>query len=119
MNWECAIPGKTGSIWEGGLYKLILKFQPSYPASPPHCIFTPPLPHPNVFASGSVCLSIISYDWKPAITLKQILLGIQTLLDEPNSKSIANQGAYQLYHRNLPDYERHVRAFASKHKAPA
>ena len=22
LNWECGIPGKTGTSWEGGLFKL-------------------------------------------------------------------------------------------------
>lgn len=36
--------------------------------------FTPPLFHPNVYPSGTVCLSILNEDegWKPAITLKQV-----------------------------------------------
>lgn len=36
--------------------------------------FTPPLFHPNVYPSGTVCLSILNEDegWKPAITVKQV-----------------------------------------------
>lgn len=26
FNWECAIPGKKGTIWEGGLFKVRLCF---------------------------------------------------------------------------------------------
>lgn len=59
--------------------------------------FTPPIPHPNIFPSGYVCLSLLTSGWKPAITLKQLLLGIQQLLDEPNLKSPANQDMYVLY----------------------
>lgn len=35
--------------------------------------FVPPLFHPNVYPSGTVCLSILNEEngWKPAITLKQ------------------------------------------------
>jgi hypothetical protein len=54
---------------------------------PPKCVFKPVLPHPNIYPSGTVCLSILNEeeDWKPHITVKQILLGIQKLLkDEPN-----------------------------------
>ncbi len=42
-------------------------------------VFTPVIFHPNIYPSGTVCLSILSEDkdWKPAITVKQILLGIQ------------------------------------------
>jgi hypothetical protein len=36
--------------------------------------FDPPLFHPNVYPSGTVCLSILNEDegWKPAITIKQV-----------------------------------------------
>ena len=44
-----------------------------YPSSPPKCKFDPPLFHPNVYPSGTVCLSILDEDkdWRPAITIKQ------------------------------------------------
>ena len=44
-------------------------------------------PHPNIYPSGTVCLSILDEekDWKSSLTIKHILLGIQKLLkDEPN-----------------------------------
>ena len=30
MMWECAIPGKKNSSWEGGLYKLKVIFKVSF-----------------------------------------------------------------------------------------
>jgi hypothetical protein len=35
--------------------------------------------HPNIYPSGTVCLSILNEDegWRPSITVKQILLGIR------------------------------------------
>ncbi len=35
--------------------------------------------HPNIYPSGTVCLSILNEDegWRPSITVKQILMGIQ------------------------------------------
>jgi ubiquitin-protein ligase len=41
--------------------------------------FSPPIFHPNIYPSGTVCLSLLDADkdWKPAITIKQVLLGIQ------------------------------------------
>ena len=97
MNWECYIPGKKGvsiffqvnlnkkiynlklcklkTAWEGGLYKLRMVFKEDYPSSPPKCKFEPPLFHPNVYPSGTVCLSILDEDkdWRPAITIKQVV----------------------------------------------
>lgn len=51
--------------------------------------FDIPLFHPNVYPSGTVCLSILNADkahfgWKASITIKEILLGIQHLLGNPN-----------------------------------
>jgi Ubiquitin-protein ligase len=62
--------------------------------------FKPVLPHPNVYPSGTVCLSILNdeEDWKPNISIKTILLGIQKLLkDEPNIHSPAQYDPCALY----------------------
>ena len=59
MEWRCGVPGKEGTPWEGGLYKLSLKFSDDYPTKPPIVQFTPRIFHPNVYASGKVCLSIL------------------------------------------------------------
>jgi len=49
--------------------------------------------------TGTVCLSILDEDkdWKPAITIKQILIGIQMLLNDPNVKDPAQCEACHLY----------------------
>uniref|UniRef100_A0AAA9WWE2 Ubiquitin-conjugating enzyme E2I n=1 Tax=Mus musculus TaxID=10090 RepID=A0AAA9WWE2_MOUSE len=99
MNWECAIPGKKGTPWEGGLFKLRMLFKDDYPSSPP-----------------KLCLSILEEDkdWRPAITIKQILLGIQELLNEPNIQDPAQAEAYTIYCQNRVEYEKRVRAQAKK-----
>ncbi|UZJ51174.1 hypothetical protein CBS101457_000494 [Exobasidium rhododendri] len=116
MSWEAGIPGKPNTKWNGGLYKLKLVFPEEYPSKPPKCKFTPPLFHPNVFPSGTVCLSILDEDkaWKPAITIKQILLGIQDLLDSPNPDDPAQADAFELFKRDKVQYERRVRQQAKE-----
>ncbi|KAI7864231.1 SUMO-conjugating enzyme ubc9 [Spinellus fusiger] len=111
MNWKCGIPGKENTAWENGIYKITLAFPEEYPSKPPKCKFTPPLFHPNVYPSGTVCLSILSDDdgWKPAITVKQILLGIQDLLNDPNPDSPAQHDAYALFRKDKKEYERRVK----------
>lgn len=115
-EWECGIPGKEGTIWAGGLYKLTMRFPPNYPASPPKVQFNPPLPHPNIYPSGGVCISLIN-DWKPATTIKQLLMGMQQLLTEPNLKSPANGQYYDLMRGNPKKYEETVKAFALRHSS--
>lgn len=116
LSWECGIPGKPTGIWAEGTFRINLTFHDNYPATPPKCVFTPPIPHPNIYPSGAVCLSIIGGDWKPTISMKQILLGIQDLLDDPNPKSPANQDAYVLFKSNKKKYEENARSFAKLFK---
>ncbi|KAI0473255.1 ubiquitin carrier protein [Xylariaceae sp. FL0804] len=109
--WECGIPGKEKTLWEGGIFKMTMTFPDEYPTKPPKCKFTPPLFHPNVYPSGTVCLSILNEDegWKPAISVKQICLGVQDLLDNPNPESPAQAEAYNLFKRDRDEYNRKVK----------
>ncbi|XP_048201722.1 SUMO-conjugating enzyme UBC9-like [Perognathus longimembris pacificus] len=120
MNWECTIPGKE-TPWEGGLFKLWMLFKDDYPSSPPKCKFEPLLFHPNVYPSGTVCLLILEEDkdWRPAITIKQILLRIQELLNEPNIQDPAQAEAYTICCQNRVEYEERVPAQAKKFASSA
>jgi len=118
LQWSCGIPGKQGTPWEGGVYTITITFTEDYPSKPPKCQFQPCLFHPNIFPSGSVCLSILNEnkDWRPNITLKQILLGIQDLLDEPNDKDPAQEPAIRLYRENRDEYIKKIKEQAIRFK---
>ena len=62
---------------------MTMEFTEDYPSKPPKCKFTPPLFHPNIYPSGTVCLSILNEDedWRPGITVKQMLIGIQVCIN--------------------------------------
>lgn len=102
--------------WAGGIYKLVMEFSEDYPSRPPRCRFDPPLFHPNVYPSGTVCLSILDAEkgWRPSITVKQILLGVQSLLDTPNASDPANGDAYALFTRSKAAYTEKIRQIAAK-----
>lgn len=120
LNWRAAIPGKKDTIWEGGLYHLRMEFTEDYPIVPPKCRFAPPLFHPNVYPSGTICLSLLDadLDWRPAITIKQILLGVQDLLNTPNINDPAQVDAYHAFRDDRRAYEERVREQA-RSMAPA
>jgi ubiquitin-conjugating enzyme E2 I len=144
-HWNCYIPGKKGTIWENGHYPLTIKFSNDYPAKPPkvcchattrmvvshafthrniyymlQCSFDKGFYHPNIYPSGTVCLSILNEDeqWRPSITLRQILIGIQDLLDTPNEKSPAQSDAYMDYTQRRRKYEQLVKAQVKKYPSP-
>ncbi|KAJ7958188.1 SUMO-conjugating enzyme [Quillaja saponaria] len=66
---------------------------------------------------GTVCLSILNENsgWRPAITVKQILLGFQDLLDQPNPADPAQTDGYQLFIQDPTEYKRRVRQQAKQY----
>ena len=48
--------------WEGGYFPLTIQFSEDYPSRPPKCKFPQGFFHPNVYPSGTVCLSILNED---------------------------------------------------------
>ncbi|KAI3997859.1 hypothetical protein MKX01_036329 [Papaver californicum] len=97
--------------WEGGFFPLALHFSEDYPSKPPKCKFPPNFFHPNVYPSGTVCLSILNEDsgWRPAITVKQILVGIQNLLDQSNAADPAQTDGYHLFIQEPVEYKKRVK----------
>ena len=82
--------------------------------------FVPPLFHPNVYPSGTVCLSILNEEeaWKPSITVRQILLGVQDLLNDPNPESPAQAEAYNLFKKDRVEYEKRIKRVVRENPAP-
>lgn len=50
--------------------------------------------------------------------MKQILLGVQDLLNDPNPESPAQAEAYNMYKRDRAQYERRVRQIVRENAAP-
>jgi ubiquitin-conjugating enzyme E2 I len=95
---------------------LILEFSDDYPTKPPVCKFDPPLFHPNIFPSGTVCLSLLdpSKDWKPSVTIKSILFAIQELLASPNLDDPAQAEPYKMMKESPEEYRKTVREMVRK-----
>jgi ubiquitin-conjugating enzyme E2 I len=116
MVWDASIPGKVGTDWEGGVYGVTLEFSSDFPMKAPKCRFSPPIFHCNVLKSGAICLDIINAAWKPSNSLKELLIAIQLLLDEPNSAHVTDQPeCSKLYNENRPAYRKKIRDQAAKY----
>ncbi|KAF8012415.1 hypothetical protein BT93_I0540 [Corymbia citriodora subsp. variegata] len=109
MVWHCTIPGRAGTDWEGGNYPLTLYFTEDYPSKAPKCMFPKDFFHLNVYGSGM--------GWRPSITVRQILVGIQDLLHQPNPASPAKYVEYQLFVKDPAEYQRRVRQQAKQYPA--
>ncbi|QRV85511.1 ubiquitin-conjugating enzyme [Ceratobasidium sp. AG-Ba] len=112
-----------GSTKEGGVFLAKLEFPSDYPLNPFKMRFDPPLLHPNVYADGNVCISILhspgddpnmyelaSERWSPVQSVEKVLLSVISMLAEPNLESGANVDCCKLYRDNKAEFERQVRA---------
>ena len=59
-------------------------------------------------------LSILNDQWRPSINLRQILIGIQNLLIEPNPESPAHEQNYYNFMNNKSLYEANIRECAAR-----
>ena len=88
--WRADIVGPPDSPFQGGVFRLAIKFPPRYPMEPPSCRFiSHPAPHhPNIDSSGRICLDTLksppSGTWSPAVSLSSLLLSLRSLLVEPH-----------------------------------
>ena len=118
LIWDCIIPGKKATTWDGAFLPLTLRFSEEYPEKPPTAHFPQGFFHPNVYPSGKVCLSILNEEkgWRPSLSLKQILQGVQDLLDNPNNADPAQEGAYRMLSNSKAAYIETVKKEVAKYQ---
>lgn len=117
QSWAGGIPGKDNTIWGSATYPITITFPDDYPSKPPKVRFPAGFYHPNVYPSGTICLSILNedQDWRPGINVKQIMLGVQELLDTPNPDSPAQEPAWRAFGKDRALYEKKVLEQAKKY----
>ncbi|KAI9010140.1 ubiquitin-conjugating enzyme E2 G2 [Hyaloraphidium curvatum] len=127
FEWEALISGPEGTPYEGGIFEATLHFPKDYPLSPPVMRFTGEMFHPNVYADGRVCISILhppgedpnQYEssnerWSPVQSIEKILLSVVSMLAEPNDESGANIDASKLYREDRGAFNAKVRGIVQR-----
>lgn len=108
-NYLIFILSPEDTPFEDGTFRLVLRFDETYPNKPPSVKFISKMFHPNVYPDGQLCLDILQNRWSPTYDVSSILTSIQSLLHDPNPNSPANALAAQLYIDNRQDYIRRVK----------
>lgn len=104
--WQGTIIGPEKSPYEGGLFKLEIRFPVNYPFKPPYVTFITKVYHPNINSSGGICLDILKDQWSPSLTIGKVLLSISSLLTDPNPKDPLVPEIAKMYETNRQEFDR-------------
>lgn len=107
--------GPAGTPYEGGLFKMKLVLTQDFPNSPPKGYFQTKIFHPNVSASGEICVNVLKRDWKPELGLRHVLTVIRCLLIEPNPESALNEEAGKLLLESFEEFAKKARLMTDIH----
>ncbi|XP_039284179.1 ubiquitin-conjugating enzyme E2 W isoform X2 [Nilaparvata lugens] len=86
--WTVHMKGAEGTLYEGEVFQLQFKFSPKYPFDSPEVTFIGSnIPvHPHVYSNGHICLSILTDDWSPALSVQSVCLSIVSMLSSCKEK---------------------------------
>lgn len=99
-RWIINMEGVPGTLYEGEHFQLQFKFTNKYPFDSPEVTFIGnniPI-HPHVYSNGHICLSILTDDWSPALSVQSVCLSIVSMLSSCKEK-VKQQ--LSLHYRNL------------------
>lgn len=74
---NAVIIGPADTPFEDGTFRLVMTFEEQYPNKPPAVKFISQMFHPNVYATGELCLDILQNRWSPTYDVAAVLTSIQ------------------------------------------
>lgn len=121
------IIGPQDTQYEGAFLKSRLSFPKEYPLLPPTMRFLTEMWHPNIYADGTVCISILhppeddkyGYEdagerWLPVHTVETVLLSVISMLSSPNDESPANIECARQWREDPKAFKKKVRALVRR-----
>ncbi|KAF5329744.1 hypothetical protein D9619_009176 [Psilocybe cf. subviscida] len=112
------IEGPEGTPYAGGYFRVKFKFTNEFPAAPPKCWFATKIFHPNVGATGEICVNTLKKDWKSTYGIGHILVTVKCLLIYPNPESALDEEAGKLLLEDYDSYCSRAKLITSVHATP-
>jgi ubiquitin-protein ligase len=108
FHWGGYIYGLEDTPYQGGKFKIDIRFTTKYPIDPPTIVFLSKIFHPNISDNGIPCLSILRRkpdgEWSASWTLGKTLLAVRSLLAKPNPDDPLNSVAAKLYKTDIDEF---------------
>mmetsp|Transcript_28770 Transcript_28770/g.60488 ORF Transcript_28770/g.60488 Transcript_28770/m.60488 type:complete len:308 (-) Transcript_28770:279-1202(-) len=87
-DWVVKLVGAPGTVYDGEIYRLRIRFHADYPMAPPEVTFMRPAPvHEHIYSDGKICLNILYSGWKPDLDVRAICLSLRSMLSSATKKS--------------------------------
>ncbi|BEJ07353.1 hypothetical protein CcaverHIS641_0406220 [Cutaneotrichosporon cavernicola] len=84
LLWNVTMIGPTGP-YEGGKFRLKIKFGYDFPFKAPSLKFATKMYHPNIDSDGNICIGVLKAEaWKPSTKMASVLLSLYDLVENPN-----------------------------------
>ena len=113
--WSGTIVGPDNTPYQGGIFKLHIRFPKEYPYKPPKLRFQTKIYHCNISSTGAICLDILKDQWSPVLTLSKVLLSLLSLLDDPEPSDPLVPEIAELYVRDRSTHDLQAREWTMMH----
>ncbi|HME51157.1 MAG TPA: ubiquitin-conjugating enzyme family protein [Candidatus Lokiarchaeia archaeon] len=127
------LKGPKGTAYEGGLFKLEMKFPPAYPSQPPFVRLHTPIWHPNFWpkpteykGQRNICLALVDPSlmgqkdgWSPSKTAATVVQAIIAMFNTKgayiNPTDVFNKKAAQEMLKNPSAFDKKVKFLVKKY----
>jgi len=107
-HWKAAFLGPAECPYAQRRFELDIRFPEKYPFAPPKLIFLTKIWHPNIsWKTGNICMDVLANMWSPALTIKSLVVSLQSLLACPEPHDPIEPAAANMF---LTDQQQFLRA---------
>ena len=115
FHGRARIDGPPKTPYENGIFWLDMRFPQNYPFKHPKVKFITKIYHCNVNDKGVICLDRLTDNHSPALTIAQVLVAIQSLIDYPNPEDCLQPEIAKLYNSDRSAHDKNAREWTMKY----